>query len=136
MTRWRALLLTALVSAVLVLAAAPGRPARAEEAKTWIEVSADTVLPGQPVIVSFFVPEDGMCDIDLLDENGALLAKVVENRAVTAGYNAFYWNGTSQGWAVSEGERTLRLMMNGVSAETAVTIGKMTPTLLSALSLK
>ena len=132
MTRWRALLLTALVSAAFLLTAgAPGRPARAEEAKTWIEVSADTVLPGQPVIVSFFVPEDGMCDIDLLDENGALLAKVAENRAVTAGYNAFYWNGTSQGWAVSEGERTLRLVMNGVSAETAVTIGKMTPTLLS-----
>ena len=132
MTRWRALLLTALVlAAFLLTAGAPGRPARAEEAKTWIEVSADTVLPGQPVIVSFFVPEDGMCDIDLLDENGALLAKVAENRAVTAGYNAFYWNGTSQGWAVSEGERTLRLVMNGVSAETAVTIGKMTPTLLS-----
>ena len=123
MTRWRALLLTALVSAAFLLTAgAPGRPARAEEAKTWIEVSADTVLPGQPVIVSFFVPEDGMCDIDLLDENGALLAKVAENRAVTAGYNAFYWNGTSQGWAVSEGERTLRLVMNGVSAETAVTV--------------
>jgi hypothetical protein len=78
MTRWRALLLTALLLAALMPVAAPGRPARAEEVETWIAVSADPVLPGQSVIVSFSVPGDGTCDIDLLDENGAVVAKVAE----------------------------------------------------------
>ena len=131
MTRLRALLLTALMLAALVPVAAPGRPARAEEAETRIEVSADTVLPGQSVIIYLTVPEDGECDIELLDGSGTVVAKVAENRAVTAGYNALYWNGTWQGRAVAEGERTLRLVMNGRTAETAVTIGAMAPCLLS-----
>jgi len=131
MTKLRALLLTALLLAALVPVAAPGRPARAEETETWIAVSADPVLPGQSVIISFSVPEDGRCDIELLDGNGAVVAKVAEDRAVSAGYNALYWNGTWQGRAVTEGERTLRLVMNGKTAETAVTIGEMVPLLLS-----
>ena len=131
MTRLRALLLTALLLAALVPVAAPGRPARAEEVETWIAVSADPVLPGQSVIVSFSVPGDGTCDIDLLDGSGTVVAKVAENRVVSAGYNALYWNGTWQGRAVSEGKRTLRLVMNGKTAETAVTIGAMAPCLLS-----
>jgi len=124
-------LLLLLLAVLLLPAAMPGRPARAEEVETWIGVSTDTVLPGQPVIVYFFVAEDGNCDIDLLDENGAVVAGVAENRPVSKGYNSFYWNGTFQGRAVSEGKRTLRLRMNGISAETAVTVGIMVPLLLS-----
>ena len=127
MTRLWALLL----AAVLLAAGTPGIPARAEEAETRIEVSADTVLPGQSVIVYVTVPEDGTCDIDLVDENGEPVASVAEDRPVAKGYNAFYWNGTSRGRAAPEGTWTLRLEMNGVSAETAVTVGRMVPCLLS-----
>ena len=121
-----------LLLAVLLLAGSlPGNPARAEEAETCIEVSADKVLPGQPVIISMTVPEDGVCNLDLLDGDGNVLARVAENRPVTAGYNALYWNGTSQGWAVPEGTWILQLSVNGHTAQTKVTVGQMIPYLFS-----
>ncbi len=121
-----------LLAALLLAGNLPGIPARAETPETSIAVSGDEVLPGQSVIVSLNVPEEGVCSIDLLDGEGNLLARVAENRPVAAGYNAFYWNGTSAGRAVPEGNWTLRLTMNGYTAETAVKIGRMMPFLISA----
>ena len=121
-----------LLAALLLAGNLPGAPARAETPETSIAVSGDQVLPGQSVIVSLNVPEDGTCNIDLLDSDGNLLARVAEARPVTAGYNAFYWNGTSEGRAAPEGTWTLRLTMNGYTAETSVKIGRMMPFLISA----
>ena len=124
---------TLLLAALLLLAGSlPGKTARAEEPEFSIAVSGGELLPGQFVIITLMVPEDGTCDIDLLDENGSFLAKVAESRPVTAGYNALYWNGTAQGYAVSEGNRILRLTMNGETADTSVAIGRMIPCLISA----
>ena len=124
---------TLLLAALLLLAGSlPEKKARAEEPEFSIAVSGGELLPGQSLIITLTVPEDGTCDIDLLDENGSFLAKVAENRPVTAGYNALYWNGTAQGYAVSEGNRILRLTMNGQAAETPVVIGRMIPCLISA----
>ncbi len=123
-----------LLSAVLLLAGNMlGKPARAAKPEMSIAVSGDEVVPGQSVIVSFNVPEDGVCDIDLLDEDGGFLARIAEKRPAAAGYNAFYWNGTAQGWAVTAGPRILRLSMNGETAETPVTIGRMIPFLISPM---
>ena len=121
-----------LLAALLLAGNLPGAPAQAETPETSIAVSGDKVLPGQSVIISLNVPEEGVCNIELLDADGSLLARVAENRPVTAGYNAFYWNGTSQGRAVPEGSWTLRLTMKGYTAETAVEIGRMMPFLISA----
>ena len=122
------ILLPALLLAAVCLA---GMPARAEEAEMSIGISAGEVLPGQAVVVSFTVPEDGICDIVLTDDRGEIIAGVVEDRSVTAGYNALYWNGTSDGRAVPEGNWTMRLEMNGRTAETPVTVGRMIPCLIS-----
>ncbi len=120
-----------LLAALLLAGGMPGFPARAEEPELRIAVSGGMVLPGQAVIVSMEVPADGACDLDLVDEAGDAVYSVAENRPVTAGYNAMYWNGTSGGRAVPEGNWTLRLSMDGRMAETAVTVGRMIPRLIS-----
>ena len=123
---------TLLLAALLLAGGLPGKPVRAEEPEISIAVSGEELLPGQSVTITLTVPEDGACDIDLLDGDGSFLARVAENRPVTAGYNALYWNGTVQGYAVSEGNWILRLTMNGRSAEVPLVIGRMIPCLISA----
>ena len=127
MRRLRILLLAALLAALCL----PGMPAGAEKPEMRIAVSGEEVLPGQSVIVYLTVPEDGTCDVDLTDEDGNPVAGVVEERQVRAGENALYWNGTWQGRAVPEGTWTMRLTMNGLTAETRVRIGRMIPALIS-----
>ena len=123
-----------LLAALLLAGNLPGKPARAAEPEISIAVSGGEVVPGQSVIVTLNVPADGTCDIDLLDENGIFLARVMEDRPVTAGYNAFYWNGTAKGWALTEGKRILQVTMNGQTAETMVTIGRTIPFLISPVA--
>ena len=122
-----------LAAALLLAGSLPGIPARAEEPETRIAVSGDEVLPGQSVIISLIIPEDGACDIDLLSGDGSLTVRIAEKRPFTAGYNAFYWNGTAGGRAVPEGTWTMRLTMGRHTAETSVTVGRMMPFLISAV---
>ena len=89
------------------------------------------IRPGSPVIVSFTVPEDGTCTIGLADETGVASLTISAERSVTAGYNAMYWNGTCDGMPVPEGAWRLTIRMNGRTAETPVTIGRMMPCLIS-----
>lgn len=95
-----------------------------------IDAPGEVIRPGRPVIVSFTVPEDGACSLSLRNKAGTILT-VAEERPVTAGYNAMYWNGTCEGVPVPEGEWILTLWMNGATAETPVTVGKMIPCLIS-----
>ena len=122
-----------LLLAVLLLAAGglPEARSLAGETEMQIGVSGSPLLPGEAVILALTVPEDGVCSIDLVDGRGEILARVAEDRPVTAGYNALYWNGTWRGMPVPEGDWKLRLSMNGRTAETGITVGRMTPTLLS-----
>ena len=120
-----------LLPALLAAVCLAGIAARAEEPEMRIDVSCGEVVPGESVIVSFTVPEDGFCDILLVNEAGETASGVVRNRPVTAGYNAFYWNGTWEGLAVPPGEWTMRLEMNGRTAETAVKVSRMIPFLIS-----
>ena len=103
--------------------------ALAESPGLSISAPREEIRPGRPVIVSFTVPKDGVCSIGVTD--GTTTLAVSEGRTVTAGYNAMYWNGTCNGAAVSEGEWKLTIRMNGMTAETPVTIGKMIPCLIS-----
>ncbi len=96
-----------------------------------IDAPREEICPGRPVVVSFTVPRDGTCTIGL--ENGEGVSLVIsENRSVTAGYNAMYWNGTCGGVSVPEGEWRLIIRIDGETAETPVTIGRMIPVLISA----
>ena len=119
-----------LLAAVLLAGSLPGNPARAEAPELRIAVSGDEVLPGQATVISFTVPADGTCNIDVIDGKGEAVARVAENRRVTAGENALYWNGTWKGLAIPQGSWTLRIEMNGETAETPVVIGRMVPVLI------
>ena len=113
---------------VLLLCAA----ALADTPEMTISVSGDVLLPGEAVVVSLNTPEDGVCSIRLLDSAGKQVSAAAENRPVTAGYNAMYWNGTWQGVPAPEGRWRLVLEMNGDTAETPLTIGRMLPFLVSS----
>ena len=119
-----------LLPALLAAACLAGHAAGAEEPEMSISLSGDPVLPGEAVVVSFMVPEDGTCSIDIIGSDGETAARVTENRKAVAGYNAFYWNGTWQGVPVAPGKWTVRLTMNGRQAETEITVGEMIPALI------
>ena len=103
----------------------------AEDPGVSIGALREEIRPGRPVIVSFTVPEDGVCRIGLTDETGETVLTIAEERAVTAGYNSLYWNGTCNGVVVPEGDWLLSVRMNGMTAETPVRIGRMIPCLIS-----
>ena len=119
------------LAAVLMILALLAGNAAAEQPALSISAPRDEIRPGRPAIVSFMVPEDGTCRIILTDESGSSAHVIAEERAVTAGYNAMYWNGTVNGVPAAEGAWRLRILMNGESAETPVIIGKMIPCLIS-----
>ena len=122
---------TLLLAALLLAGCLPGSPARAAEAELRIAVDADEVLPGRPAAILLTVPEGGACEIDLVDGKGAVLARVAEGREVPPGESVLYWNGTWRGLAVPRGTWTLRLRVNGRTAEVPVTVGRMVPCLIS-----
>ena len=95
-----------------------------------INAPREEIRPGRPVIVSFTVPEDGTCSIGLQNESGNSLT-IADGRAVKAGYNSMYWNGTCDGVPVSEGKWIMTIWMNGLTAETEITVGRMIPCLIS-----
>ena len=124
MRRW-------LAAALAMMLALLAGSALAEQPALSIDAPRDEIRPGRPAILSFIVPEEGTCRIDLVNEAGDVTFTVAEARAVKAGYNAMYWNGTIDGVPVAEGVWRLLIRMNGQTAETPVTIGKMIPCLIS-----
>ena len=121
-----------LIAAMLIGLVLLAGIAFAEDPGLSIAAPGEEIRPGRPVVLSFMVPEDGTCSISLRNEAGDTFLPIAEERPVTAGYNAMYWNGTCNGVPVSEGTWILTIRMNGRDAETAVRIGKMVPCLISA----
>ena len=120
-----------LAAAVMICLMMLAGIALAEGTGLSIEASREEIHPGSPVIVSFTVPEDGVCSIGLTDETGSVSMNISGERQVTAGYNAMYWNGTCDGAPVPEGNWKLTIRMNGRTAEAPVTVGRMLPCLIS-----
>ena len=106
-----------------------GGIALAEDSGLSIDAFREEIRPGRPVVVSFTVPKDGVCDIGITD--GSAYMSISDRRPVTAGLNSLYWNGTYDGLPVSEGDWRLTVRMNGMTAETPVRIGRMIPCLIS-----
>lgn len=104
---------------------------RAEAPEMWIAVSGEEVLPGSTAIVSVSVPESGVCSIRILDDGDRLISAVAVDRPVAEGYNSLYWNGTWEGIACPEGQWRMVLEINGRTAETPVTVGRMIPCLIA-----
>ena len=126
----RRLRILALLTAVLL--AVPGfGMAQTETPEMRIDISGGEVLPGLAAVITVIAPEDGTCSIGILDADGKQIAVVAADRPVSAGYNALYWNGTWNGIAVPEGQWRLAVEMNGRTAETPVTVGKMIPCLIA-----
>ena len=126
----RRLRILALMAAVLI-AVPCFSTARAETPEIRIDISGGEVLPGNAAVITVTAPEDGACSIRILDEDGEQIAVVAADRPVSAGYNALYWNGTWNGVAVPEGQWRLVAEMNGRTAETPVTVGRMIPCLIA-----
>ena len=122
----RRLLTVVLVMLVLLTGTALG-----EAPGLSIDAPREEIRPGRPVVVSFTVPEDGNCSISLRKAEGTDSLSIAGERAVTAGYNAMYWNGTCDGVPVPAGDWLLTIRMNGLTADTPVTIGRMIPCLIS-----
>ena len=120
---WIPLLLAVLM---LLCGAAP-----AEAPEMWIDVSGNEVLPGQAAVIRFSVPEDGVCTIRVENAEGKAVSTVAADRPVSAGYNSLYWNGTWEGYPAPAGEWRLVLEMNGRTAETWVSVGRMVPCLIA-----
>ena len=118
-----------LVAAVMICLLVLGGISFAEDPGLGIDALREEIRPGRPVVLSFTAPEDGACTIALTNGEESLV--IAEGRAVTAGYNSLYWNGTCGGIAVPEGDWTLTVRMNGQTAETPVRIGRMIPCLIS-----
>ena len=120
-----------LIAAILVWTALLAGTAKAENPGLGIAVAAEEIRPGRRVIVTIMAPEDGYCDITLLDAAEERSYLVAEARPVAAGYNAMYWNGSCDGVPVPAGEWRLAVRMGGETAETAVRVGEMVPCLIS-----
>ena len=105
--------------------------AAAETSELSVTAPSDEIRPGRPCIVAIDAPADGKCSIYLRDENGEKVCSVTEDRTVTAGYNALYWNGTDAGLPAPAGEWTLVAEMNGELAEAEVFIGTLIPSMIS-----
>ena len=120
-----------LVTAIMIWLVLTAGIAVAEDSGLSIDALREEIRPGRPVVISFTVPEDGTCSISLREAEGISALNIAEERNVTAGYNAMYWNGTAGGIPVPAGEWILTVWMNGLTAETPVTIGRMIPCLIS-----
>ena len=120
-----ALLLCIAILSLAVSAAVP------EGTGLAVTAPSEEIRPGRPSIITVNSPADGICSIWLQDEDGQRVCTVVENRAVTAGYNALYWNGTDAGLPAPTGEWTMAAQMNGELAEAEVLIGTLIPSLIS-----
>ena len=103
----------------------------ADSSELSVAVSPEEIRPGRPCVVAINAPADGTCSIYLQDGNGEKVCSVAENRTVTAGYNALYWNGTDAGLPAPVGRWTMTAEMNGERAEAEVLIGEMIPSLIS-----
>ena len=103
----------------------------AEDTGLAVTAPNEEIRPGRASIIVINAPVDGSCSIYLEDEDRTRVSTVVENRTVTAGYNALYWNGTDAGLPAPVGEWTMTAEMNGERAEAEVLIGTLVPSLIS-----
>ena len=122
--------LLCLLLAMLMLPVFPLGAAAESQALT-IAPLAEAIRPGKAIVLTFNVPEDGVCALTLRDVAGNFVMDVVSDLAVYAGENQLWWNGTSMGVSPQEGAYQLVLTMNGQETSATVVIGPQAPYLTS-----
>ena len=106
-------------------------PAETELPALTLEILPPTVRPGKASLISFTVPVDGVCDMQLMDDAGAAVFNVVTGHPVTAGANQLWWNGTYMGVPAPAGEYLLTLRLAEDEVAVPVAVGTMAPYLTS-----
>ena len=96
-----------------------------------VSAPASEIRPGRRAILTLNAPADGFCSLSLENGAGEKVFTLFTARPVTAGYNALYWNGTADGVPAPAGQWVLAAEMDGLRAETPVTVGPMIPALIS-----
>lgn len=108
----------------------------AEDTGLSVSPLAEAIRPGKAFLLSFTVPQDGICDLTLRDMAGNYVMDVVRELHVSAGTNMVWWNGTAMGAAPDEGVYQLFLSMSGDHATSTVVIGPHAPYLTSIVPVK
>ena len=116
---------------LLTLMLLPIMPVSAEGAALSITPLSEAIRPGKAMLLTFTVPEDGLCRLTLQDVAGNFVMEVVNDLAVTAGENMVWWNGTFMGVSPQEGVYQLALTMNRQEVTSTVVIGPQAPYLTS-----
>ena len=123
-----------LLCLLLTLLFLPILPAMAEGAALAIDPLVEAIRPGKAFLLTFTVPEDGLCDLTLTDLTGDFTMPVVSDLTVTTGSNQLWWNGTSGGVSPAEGVYQLVLTMGEQQAVSTAVIGSHAPYLTSIVS--
>ena len=101
-----------------------------------IDTPAEAIRPGKAFLLSFTVPEEGECDLELRDVTGQHVMDVVTDLYVWAGQNQMWWNGTANGVSPAEGVYLLVLTQREHEAACTVVIGAHAPYLTSIVPTK
>ncbi|MBE5811394.1 MAG: hypothetical protein E7318_10735 [Clostridiales bacterium] len=125
-----------LLCLLLTLLFLPVIPAGAEGAALTIETPVEAIRPGKAFLLSFTVPEEGECDLELRDVTGQHVMDVVTGLYAWAGQNQMWWNGTANGVSPAEGLYLLVLSQGGHEAACTVVIGSHAPYLTSIAPTK
>ena len=125
-----------LLCLLLALVMLPVVPLHAEGAALLLETPAETIRPGKAFVLSFTVPQDGVCTLVLRDMAGQPVMDVVRDMSVSAGVNQLWWNGTSMGASAPEGVYQLVLTMGDMEASCTVVVGSHAPYLTSIVPVK
>ncbi len=121
---------------LLTLLLLPVLSALAEDAPLTIDTPAEAIRPGKAFVLTFAVPDEGVCDLVLRDMEDNFVMDVVTDVTAYAGINQLWWNGTSDGVSPAEGVYQLVLTMNGQEAACPVVIGPHAPYLTSIVPTK
>lgn len=92
-----------------------------------VSAPAQTIRPGKAFLLSFTVPQDGLCDLALEDAQGETVLEIVTGFDARAGLNQMWWNGTNGGQSAPEGVYQLVVRQDGAEASAAVVIGSFAP---------
>ncbi|MBQ9252408.1 MAG: L,D-transpeptidase [Clostridia bacterium] len=103
-------------------------PAGAEQPEIAITLSGDQVIPWQPSLILFTLPEASGADLTLRDEAGEVRFVIALEVQGLAGQNSLYWNGTYNHEAAPMGNWRLCLEAGDLWAETGIVIGAPAPT--------
>ena len=90
-----------------------------------------SMRPGKVERISFSSPVGGQGRLELLSFSGELRCVLRESFAVAEGVNHLTWDGLDEaGDPVAAGEYTLRVTVDGASAEQALSVGEPSPQIL------